>query len=128
MKRIRVNLREHKEIMIDPSPFRVSGKLPALRTKAKHQWRAGLLTFVSTTRLEYMPLEQIHILFEMLRCSRVFVTSYGILVGVISRDVLIESLSEKIAVIREYNLQHVASTFVRSRLGLRSKSHREQLD
>jgi len=101
MKRIRVNLREHKEIMIDPSPFRVS---------------------------EYMPLEQIHILFEMLRCSRVFVTSYGILVGVISRDVLIESLSEKIAVIREYNLQHVASTFVRSRLGLRSKSHREQLD
>jgi len=36
---------------------------------------------------ELMGAEQIHILFEMLRCKRVFVTSFGTLIGVISPSI-----------------------------------------
>ena len=64
--RTAINAATSTEVIIDPSPFRVS---------------------------EYMPVEQVHILFEMLRCTRVFVTSYGILVGVISRGVLEDALN-----------------------------------
>ena len=37
---------------------------------------------------EYTTVEEVHILFEMLKCSKVFVHSYGALVGVISRRAL----------------------------------------
>jgi hypothetical protein len=35
---------------------------------------------------------QVYALFDLLRCNRVFVVSYGVLVGVISRRILIDNI------------------------------------
>lgn len=37
-------------------------------------------------------LDEVYALFDLLRCNRVFVVSYGVLVGVISRRILIDKI------------------------------------
>ena len=34
---------------------------------------------------EGTPIEQVHLLFELLKCSKIFITRMGVLIGVISR-------------------------------------------
>lgn len=60
-----VDLRQCQDVSVDPSPFRVS---------------------------ELCPLDEVYALFDLLRCNRVFVVSYGVLVGVISRRILIDRI------------------------------------
>jgi len=43
---------------------------------------------------ELCNLSEIYALFDLLRCSSVFVVSYGVLVGVISRRVLIQNIKK----------------------------------
>ncbi|KAM3567889.1 hypothetical protein VYU27_009973, partial [Nannochloropsis oceanica] len=61
-----VDLRKAPDISVDPSAFRVS---------------------------ELTPLSDVYALFDLIRCNRVFVVSYGVLVGVISRRILITNIT-----------------------------------
>ncbi|TFJ87975.1 hypothetical protein NSK_000329, partial [Nannochloropsis salina CCMP1776] len=61
-----IDLRKAPDISVDPSAFRVS---------------------------ELTPLSDVYALFDLIRCNRVFVVSYGVLVGVISRRILIDNIS-----------------------------------
>jgi len=80
-----IDLRTARDLDIDPSPFRVS---------------------------ELMPLEQVYILFEMLKCSRVFVTSFSSLVGVISPSILCRALSgdKRISIAPSYSIDRSPSS------------------
>lgn len=87
-----IDLQRTDEVPIDVSPFRVSAM---------------------------MPMEQVYVLFAMLRCSRVFVTDYGRLVGVISQDILIDKLDA----ISKAPLQRAPSEFVPAHVNAGTIAH-----